>query len=98
VKEPAGRLAALQAAIEEVMSPMGYPPEGRPFTPHLTLGRINRRTPRSKAARVGEVVANAKVNILGDVAADRFGLIRSVLKPTGAEYTMLEEFELRGGG
>jgi 2'-5' RNA ligase len=37
------------------------------------------------------------VNILGEVAADRFGLIRSVLKPTGAEYTMLEEFELRRG-
>jgi 2'-5' RNA ligase len=97
VKEPTGRLAALQEAIEEVMSPLGYPPEGRGFKPHLTLGRVNRRTPRSAAAQVGEVVTQTTVDLLGEVAADRFGLIRSVLKPTGAEYTTLKEFELRGG-
>jgi 2'-5' RNA ligase len=95
VQEPTGRLAVLQDAIEEVMAPLGYPPEGRGFTPHLTLGRVHRRTPHSDAARVGEVVTSTPVGLLAEVPADRFALIRSVLKPTGAEYTTLEEFALR---
>ena len=96
VQEPTGRLATLQDAIEEVMAPLGYPPEGRGFTPHLTLGRMGRRTSRNDAARVGEIVTETEVGTLGEVSADRFALIRSVLKPTGAEYTPLEEFLLHG--
>jgi 2'-5' RNA ligase len=97
VQEPTGRLAALQDAIEEVMAPLGYPPEGRGFTPHLTLGRVGRRTSRNDAARVGEIVTETEVGSLGEVPAGHFALIRSVLKPTGAEYTPLEEFLLHGG-
>jgi 2'-5' RNA ligase len=97
VQEPTGRLAALQDAVEEAMALFGYEPEGRGFTPHLTLGRVGNRASRSDAARIGEVVAGAEVGRLAEVLADRFELIRSVLKPTGAEYTTLEEFPLRGG-
>ena len=97
VQEPTGRLAALQDAIEEMLMPLGYEPEGRGFTPHLTLGRVGRRASRSDAARVGQVVAGAKAEPLAEVAAESFALIRSVLKPTGAEYTTLAEFPLRGG-
>jgi len=97
VQEPTGRLATLQDAIEEVMAPLGYPPEGRGFTPHLTLGRMGRRTSRDDAARVGEVVTETEVGSLGEVSTALFALIRSVLKPTGAEYTLLEEFLLHGG-
>lgn len=94
VQEPTGRLAALQDAIEEVMSPLGYAPEGRGFTPHLTLGRVQRRASRGDVARVGDAVSGAKPERLATVPADHFALIRSVLKPTGAEYTTLEEFPL----
>jgi len=97
VQEPTGRMAALKGGIEEVMAPFGYPPEGRGFTPHLTLGRVRRRTPRSDVARVGEVVTSTTVGSLAEVPADHFALIRSVLKPSGAEYTTLEEFPLHGG-
>jgi 2'-5' RNA ligase len=96
VQEPAGRLAALQDAIEEVMAPLGYPPEGRGFTPHLTLGRVRPGARRSDVARVGEVVTGTTVESLAEISGDHFALIRSVLKPTGAEYTTLEEFPLHG--
>jgi len=97
VHEPTGRLAALQDAIEEVMAPLGYPPEGRGFTPHLTLGRVQQRASSSDASRIGEVVASTQVERLAEVSADHFALIRSILKPAGAEYTVLEEFPLREG-
>jgi len=96
VQEPTGRLAALQDAIEEAMEHFGYTPEGRGFTPHLTLGRVQRRASNREAAQVGEAITGAPVGQLAEVAADRFALIRSVLKPTGAEYTTLAEFLLTG--
>lgn len=96
VQEPTGRLEALQDAVAETMTHFGYSREKRAFTPHLTLGRVNRRASRSDAARVGEVVTGATVGLLAEVAAGRLALIRSLLKPSGAEYTTLEEFPLRG--
>jgi len=96
IQEPTGRLTALQDAIEEVLAPLGYPPEGRGFKPHLTLGRAHRRASRNDVARVGKVVTGTTVGSLAEVPADHFALIRSVLKSTGAEYTVLEEFSLRG--
>jgi 2'-5' RNA ligase len=97
VQEPSGRLAAVQDAVEEVLAPLGYEPEGRGFKPHLTLGRIGRKTSRGDAALVGEVVAGTDIGQLAEVAVEEFDLIRSVLKPTGAEYTTLAEFPLLGG-
>lgn len=97
VQEPTGRLAALQDAIEEVVTPFGYPPEGRGFTPHLTLGRVNRRVPPGDRALIGRAVSAVDVGRLGEAPADRFVLFRSVLKPTGAEYSVLAEFPLREG-
>ena len=78
------------------MASFGYPPEGRGFTPHLTLGRVQRRADRRDVAQVGEVVSARKEGTLGKVAVDHFALIQSVLKPTGAEYTTLAEFRLAG--
>lgn len=99
VQEATGRLAQLQDAIEEAVAPFGFPPEGRGFSPHLTLGRVQRQASRSDAARIGQVVAQTAVGELGRVPAAHFHLIRSVLKPSGAEYTTLATFTLalRGG-
>ena len=97
VQEPTGRLAVLQDAIEEVLTPFGYESEGRGFKPHLTVGRVRRKVARSDVAQVGQVVGDTTVGLLGQVSVESFCLIRSVLKPTGAEYATLEEFSLRGG-
>jgi 2'-5' RNA ligase len=58
---------------------------------------VQQRASSSDASRIGEVVASAQVERLAEVSADHFALIRSILKPTGAEYTVLEEFPLREG-
>jgi 2'-5' RNA ligase len=94
IHEPTDRLAALQNAIEEVMEPLGYQPERRGFTPHLTLGRVRRRAGRSDARRLGELISATNVGKLGEVDVSSFAFIQSILKSTGAEYTRLEEFPL----
>ena len=45
VDDSAGELASLQARIESAMDAIGYPPETRPYAPHLTLARSRRPVP-----------------------------------------------------
>jgi 2'-5' RNA ligase len=94
VDEPSGRLATLQDGVEEAMAHFGHRPEGRGFSPHLTLGRVRRNTSASQAADVGNTIEAMEIGQIGQVRVDRFALIRSVLKPTGAEYTTLHEYPL----
>jgi 2'-5' RNA ligase len=96
VQEPAGRLKALWRAVEEAMMAIGYKPERHGFSPHLTLGRVRRHTSRGDEHQIGEAVTGTTVDRLAEFAADHFELIRSVLKPTGAEYTTLATFRLGG--
>lgn len=94
VEEPAGILAALQDAIEEVMTPFGYERERRSFHPHLTLGRVRRRVSHDDKEAIGRLVEASDIGPLAKFEADHFSLIRSILKRTGAEYTDLETFQL----
>lgn len=96
VNEPTGRLEALQEAIEEAMTALGYRPERHGFTPHLTLGRVRRGASRRDEEQIAEAIEGTTVGRLAEFTADHFELIRSDLKPTGAEYTTLEAFSLQG--
>ncbi len=95
--EPTGRLKVLYEAIEEAMTFLGYKPERHSFTPHLTLGRVRRGVSREGGRQIGEAITGTRVGALETFTADRFELIRSELKPSGAEYTTLESFALVGG-
>jgi len=97
VTEPTGCMEALQEAVEEAMTSLGYKPERHSFTPHLTLGRVRRGTSGREEREIAEVVEGTSVDQLAEFTADRFELIRSDLKPSGAEYTTLETFSLQGG-
>jgi len=97
VTEPSGRLEALQKAVEEAMTSLGYKPERHSFTPHLTLGRVRRGTSRREEKQIADVISGTSVDQLAEFTADCFELIRSDLKPTGAEYTTLGTFVLQGG-
>src|SRR5690606_30936563 len=48
VEEGAEPLRALAGAVEAAARRAGFPPEGRPFRPHLTLSRI--RTPEDASS------------------------------------------------
>jgi 2'-5' RNA ligase len=97
VDEPGGRLKRLQRAIEQAISPLGFPTENRPFSPHLTLGRIKSGRADELAmlgAYVSQESARARV---GEVRVASVSLIRSDLLPGGAVYTPLTHAPLSGG-
>lgn len=96
VHEGQHRLHALQRAVENAISPLGYPTEIRDFTPHLTLGRLARDVRPADQKRIGEVVEAANVGLLGKWDVTQVALIKSDLKPSGAEYTVLAHAPLSG--
>jgi len=96
VQENDHRLHALQRAVENAIAPLGYPTEIRDFTPHLTLGRLARDVRQSDQKKIGEVVEAAGVGSLGKWEVKQVALIKSDLKPTGAEYTVLTQAPLTG--
>jgi RNA 2',3'-cyclic 3'-phosphodiesterase len=91
--EPAGALARLRDAVEEQVAPLGFPTEKRPFSPHLTLGRVHRNASRSEVGEVGEVVATSAIGDIDEMTATALSYIQSELKPSGAVYTTLARAE-----
>jgi 2'-5' RNA ligase len=89
VIEPSGVLLALQKGVNQALAPLGFPPEERRFTPHLTLGRAARRASRQELAELGAMVARSEVGSVGRVVADHISLMKSDLRPGGAVYTPL---------
>ena len=84
-------LGRLQTAVEGAMAKLGFDPETRKFSPHLTLARIKYPRPRDNWQKVLEGVRDVK---LGGFEADSVSLMKSELKPSGAVYTELGRVEL----
>ena len=81
-------LAHLQAAIERTVSPLGFPTEARPFSPHLTLGRVRDDATADSRQRLGAAVLALHTPPVEFTAAS-VCLMRSDLRPGGAVYTRL---------
>jgi len=97
VDEQSGRLKMLVRAVDEAMTSLGYKPERHGFTPHLTLGRVRRQASQEGRGQISKAITGTRVGELETFRADRIELIRSELKPSGAEYTTLMAFPLLGG-
>jgi len=79
-------LCALQADVVEALRSVGYQPERRPFSPHLTIGRLRMPDDVSKAVAVQ---FESESFVIGRVV-----LFRSVLETVGPAYSVLAEFPL----
>ncbi|MFN2137450.1 MAG: RNA 2',3'-cyclic phosphodiesterase [Candidatus Promineifilaceae bacterium] len=81
--------AGLKAAIDEAIVPFGWEREERPFSPHLTLGRVKDAS-RLDKQRWPETVEPLPI----PVAAVH--LVQSDLTPGGPIYTIRHTSTLRG--
>jgi 2'-5' RNA ligase len=94
LQEPSGALARLQEAVEAHVAPLGFPTEKRAFSPHLTLGRVQRYTSNSEVREIGEMVAASTLGTIDEMTVTAVSYIKSDLKPSGAVYTTLFEASL----
>ena len=84
-----GELDALQHGIEAAAAKLGYPAEARPFSPHLTVGRVKQNISSTDIQKIRTALEGTKVGSLGSAQVSAIRLFKSDLKPTGAVYTQL---------
>lgn len=98
VHEPGGALLQLQQGLERRLAELGFKEEGRPFHPHLTVGRVKRDIGAGALRRLSAALEHETVGSLGTAEADGASLMRSDLRPTGAVYTRLHFAPLGASG
>jgi 2'-5' RNA ligase len=85
-------LRDLAAAADDTLTRLGFPPEGRDFSPHVTVGRV--RAP-GRAPELAAALEAESGREFGRVEVREIALMRSHLSPRGARYTRLAALPLR---
>lgn len=88
------RLELLHHDVEAACAELGFELEGRPFRPHLTLGRA-RGGVDSPAARVAISRAARQIDLREEIDVESVDLMRSEPGPGGPRYTRLAAGALR---
>jgi 2'-5' RNA ligase len=86
--QPLGRL---KKSIDRGLKPLGFPLEDRPFKPHITLGRVKTRID-------GHALVGSRNFSSDSFLVCRVRLIKSILKPQGAEYNEILSRPFAAGG
>jgi 2'-5' RNA ligase len=81
----------LQERVEQALEQRGVPREGRPWHPHLTVGRVfdDRRWRREASPSLRTALAQAAAREFGSLTVTHIALMRSDLSPAGARYSEL---------
>lgn len=86
--DEAGTLGSLYGALERALEGVGFTPEGRPFMPHITLGRVR------LGANPGPALDRIPPPRPASFEVHEFVLMESTLSPKGARYTPWARFPL----
>ncbi|MBM4406636.1 MAG: RNA 2',3'-cyclic phosphodiesterase [Chloroflexi bacterium] len=93
----AGEVSALEEmkqAVERTVAPLGFPTEGKPFHPHVTLGRLENGARPIDLERLLARVELPREPLAQGVA--KLVLYRSELQAGGSVYTALSGHRLAG--
>lgn len=90
-------LANLARDIEQAMASLGFEKEERTFSPHLTIGRVRpgRVTERRGLDSIVKELATFKDKVFGTIQVEEILLMKSQLRPGGAEYSVVAGFQLK---
>lgn len=91
LEEQSGALQNLATAIDERMHRLGFEKENRPFSAHLTIGRV-------RDGSIGKIIKAIRDQPFGnrEVNLHEITLMRSALHPGGSIYTPLCKIKLGG--
>ncbi|MBA7630502.1 RNA 2',3'-cyclic phosphodiesterase [subsurface metagenome] len=89
------QLSQLQQRIESNLSPLGFAPESRPFTPHLTLARVREQASPIEQQSFGQLIANTRFEGVYGFSVDSINLMRSQLTSEGAIYSQISSVKLK---
>ena len=83
------KLGQLQQGIESNLARLGFAPESRPFTPHLTLARLRQQVSQEERQRFGQLIGGTKFEVVYAIEVDTISLMRSQLTREGAIHTRI---------
>jgi RNA 2',3'-cyclic 3'-phosphodiesterase len=86
------RIIALAAEVDKVAVALGYKPETRPYSPHLTLARV--KAPK-QFGLLRKRLRALEGRSYGEMPVEEIVLYRSDLRPEGARYTPLAGARLK---
>ena len=89
-------LSKLQLAVNEAVGILGLPKEQRPFSPHLTLGRVRRDVSEGQLRRIGEVMSSTEIPSVPAWPADTVNLMRTELDPAGSRHYLVGSAPIGG--
>jgi 2'-5' RNA ligase len=92
-RDEAGQLKSLAESVQAAMEPLGFQPERREFSAHLTLGRVKFPRPDAALTRALDSIKNQP---FGAMRVEAIHLFQSELHPQGSIYTKLSSHTLRG--
>lgn len=94
-----GKLSGLAVDLDKKLSGLGFIPEKRKFTPHLTLGRIKKGIPNGLLTKLlgpGEEKINLLSHSAGSLKINMLLFQKSTLTPRGAIHEIISEHRLKG--
>ena len=87
-------LRDLHIAIDNLVGDVGLPREQREFSPHLTLGRVNRNLSESHIRQIGQLVDTTDLPDNPSWTNQTVDLMRTELDPAGSRHYLVESFPL----
>jgi 2'-5' RNA ligase len=88
------KLNALHRELESALSPMGFTPESRSFSAHLTLGRLRDRVTADDRRRFAEFAQKITFEPSLTFEVNAIRLMKSQRTPTGPIYSELAVVKL----
>ncbi len=91
------KLARLYQLLEARLARLGFTPESRPFTPHLTLARLGNKVSPDERRSVGELITGTRAGLVCTIAVDAVSLMKSRLTREGAIHSRISSATLKEG-
>ncbi len=89
------KLGQLQQRIESALARVGFTPESRPFSPHLTLARLRDRASLDERQRFGQLIADTTFEAVYAIEVETINLMKSQLTREGAIYSRISSVGLK---
>ena len=92
IDEGKEELKRMVSNLEKRLAIIGFTREKRPFSPHLTIGRVKSSKRRE---RLIEAFTKFTAPNLGNMRATKISIVKSELTPQGPIYTTMDEIPLK---
>lgn len=82
-------LELLRRGVEAAAAQLGYAPEERPFSAHLTIGRVGQNVSAADLQHIRTALEASKMGEFGTLRVEAVHIFKSDLRPGGSVYTHL---------